>query len=157
MHLNILVWDSLKRVSVSTNLTDRILNVRPQTFFTPPQNFLYTRMCASDSYRSQSHASAKRECERAHASDAIPTRESKFAALNSRILASTRKRTLEYSQSYSRAIAIELACTRKYMYSRAIAIELACTREYMYSQSNSRVLAIIPVGNNFCGCVTQSY
>ena len=50
---------SLKKVSVSTNPTYRILNGQPQTFFTPPQKFfLYTRMCMSDLYRSQYHTRA---------------------------------------------------------------------------------------------------
>ena len=45
-----------------------------------------------------SHASAKRECERAHVSDAVPTCESKFASAK---LENTR----EYSQSYSQSFA----------------------------------------------------
>ena len=113
--------DLTEKVSVSTNPTDCILNGRPQTFFTLLQKiFLYTRMCAS----------ANRECERAHASDALPTRESK-------LVSAKLKNTREYSQTNTQVLAIVIAST--------------CNQTLQYSQSNLRVLAIIRVGNNFCG------
>ena len=85
-------------------------------------------MCASESYRSQYHTRVPNksvsECTRAMH---CPHASRNLRPLNLRILVSTRKRTLEYSQSYSQAFAMELISTRE------------------YSQSNSRVLAIIHV------------
>ena len=72
-------------------------------------------------------------CARAqvHASGALPTRESKLASVLeanlARVLASTRKRTREYSQTNSGVLANELASTRK--------------RKREDSQTNMRVLA----------------
>ena len=143
-------------MSVSSNPTNRILNGRPQTFFTPPQkNFLNTRICASDSYRSQYHKRAPNVTvsERTRAMH-FPHASRNLPELNSRILASTRKRTLEYLQTNTRVLTNEHSSTRKRTleYSRVLTIKLASTREY--SQSNSPVLAIICVGHNFCECVT---
>ena len=89
-----------EKVPVSTNPTDRILNGRTRTFFTAPQRIfcVHACMCASDLYHS-------RYREWAHASDALPTRESK---LTSAKLENTR----EYSQTNIRALAIVLASTR---------------------------------------------
>ena len=101
-------------------------------------------MCASDSYRSQFHMRVPNMSvsERTRAMN-CPHASRNLQVLNSRILVSTRKRTLDYSQPYSRALAIELSRT--------------CNQTHEYSQLNSRVLAIFRVGNNLCGCVTQSY
>ena len=142
---------SLKKVSVSTNPTNRIMNGRRQTFFTPPQKTFCIHTCVRVTRIARN---ITRECQTRCVSERTramhcPHASQNLRALNSRTLASTRKwnehsikvsqnrfspqnrfrprkLTLEYSQSNSRALAIELASTRKY------------TR-------------------NFCGCVTQSY
>ena len=89
--------------------------------------FLYTRMCAS----------AKRECERVHTSDALPTCESKLASAK---LENTR----EYWQTNTRVHAIVLAST--------------CNRTRQYSQSFAWVTTFVGVSHNrinkpWCTCV----
>ena len=101
-----------------------------------------------------SHASVICARAQVHASGALPTRESKLASVLevnlARVLASTRKRTREYSQTNSRVLANELASTRKRTR------EYSQTNSRVYSQTNSRVLAITRVGKNFRGCVEES-
>ena len=96
-------------------------------------------MCASDSYRSQYHTRVPNASVSQRASDALPellasTLPEITCKHCPRLLASTRKRTLEYLQSYSRALAMELM----HEYSRAL--------------SNGASTAIIRVGSKFCGC-----
>ena len=77
--------------------------------------FVYTHV--SESYRSQYHTSVSERMRAMH----CPHASRSLWALNSRILASTRKRTLLLE----------------------------------YWQLTSRVLTIIRVGSNFCGCVSS--
>ena len=64
-----------------------------------------------------SHASVICARAQVHASGALPTHESKLASVleanHARVLASTRKRTREYSQTNSRVLANGLGSTRK--------------------------------------------
>ena len=86
--------------------------------------FVCTHVCEWLVSLAISHVNAKRECERASASDALPTRKSKLASAKLKI-------TREYSQTNTQLLAIVLASTRNR------------TRQYSW------VLAIICVGSNF--------
>ena len=74
-------------------------------------------------------ASAERECERAHASASLPTRELKLASAK---LENTR----EYSQTNTRVLTIALASTRNRtrQYLRVLAIELPSTRNHSHGK-----------------------
>ena len=120
---------SLKKVSVSTNPIDHTLNSRPQTFSHLHRKFfvhVYTHVCEWLVSLAISHASVKCECEWVHASVSermramhCPHMNWNLRALNSRILPSSCKWTLEYSQLHSRALAIELTSTPEYLQSFA--------------------------------------
>ena len=68
--------------------------------YTVPLSRKLTNVCKWLASLTISHASAKHGCERAHASNTLPTCESKPKSAKLKILTSTRKRTCKYSQLY---------------------------------------------------------
>ena len=130
----------------------------PSSGATLPLSHKLTNKCKWLVSLAISHASAKHECVWAHTSDALPTRELKLMYVK-------LKNTHEYLQTNTRVLANQHASThtqtREYSHMNLweLAIELASARKWThkYSQSNSGVLEIICMGNNFRGCVMQSF
>ena len=98
---------------------------RIRTITTVPLSRKLTNVCEWLVSLTISQASAKRGCERAHTSDALPTRELKLASAK-------LKNTRWYLQMNERVLAIVLAntCNQTCQYSRVLAIELMSTRNH---------------------------
>ena len=102
-----------EKVSVSNNPTDCILNGDRELFSRLHKKFV-AYMCANDSYPSQSHASAKRECmwasahERCIAHTRVETCERKTAWEYLRVLANEHSRVLASTRNYSRMCLTQL-------------------------------------------------
>ena len=106
------------KVSVSINPTGCILNGRPQTFSHLHKHFLYTRMRASDLYRSQYHTQVPNTSvsERTRAIY-CPHTSRNLRVLNLRLLASARivhATTRNWTRLHSRVLVFKLASTRNH-------------------------------------------